>query len=79
MRKGSKFWRASGLSFDAGIFDGVQVRSESLETLIAGGVSFATPDKDGNDELMKHVGNSVEFQLNEALDDDWLKWAPVLK
>jgi paraquat-inducible protein B len=79
VRRGSVFWRASGLSFDAGIFDGVQVRSESLETLIAGGISFATPDEDSDDEDMKSVQKDQVFRLYEEADEDWLEWAPVLK
>ncbi len=79
VRRGSVFWRASGLSFDAGIFDGVQVRSESLETLIAGGISFATPDEDANDDEMQAIDNHAGFTLHEEVDDDWLDWAPVLK
>jgi len=43
IRRNTRFWNASGLDFsvDAG---GVQVNSQSLLTIIAGGISFGLPD-----------------------------------
>ncbi|CBL45994.1 putative paraquat-inducible protein b [gamma proteobacterium HdN1] len=42
VKKGSRFWNNSGLRVAAGL-SGVDVRMESLATLVAGGVSFDTP------------------------------------
>ena len=39
----TRFWSASGISVSVGA-DGVEVRTESLAALIAGGVAFDTPD-----------------------------------
>ena len=39
----TRFWNASGIDVSLGA-DGVDVRTESLAALIAGGVAFATPD-----------------------------------
>src|SRR5690606_37356058 len=44
VRSGSRFWNASGIGVDAGLFKGVKVRTESLEALLEGGIAFATPD-----------------------------------
>ena len=44
VRGGSRFWNSSGFGFDWGLFKGATVRTESLETLIDGGIAFATPD-----------------------------------
>ncbi|MBB5211117.1 PqiB family protein [Microbulbifer hydrolyticus] len=43
VHRGSRFWNASGVSIQGGI-SGVNVEVESLASLIAGGVSFYTPD-----------------------------------
>lgn len=41
--RNTRFWNASGLSINMDA-DGVQVASESLETLLVGGVAFALPE-----------------------------------
>src|SRR5690606_16784323 len=43
VRKHTRFWNASGISVDASL-SGVKVRSESLTSLISGGIAFATPE-----------------------------------
>lgn len=44
VRSNSRFWLASGVRVEAGLFKGVTVAADSLETIIAGGVSFASPE-----------------------------------
>ena len=39
----TRFWNASGVTLKGGL-SGVEVKSESLESLIMGGISFDTPD-----------------------------------
>lgn len=41
-RANSRFWTASGVRVKAGLFSGVKVTTESLETIIAGGIAFST-------------------------------------
>lgn len=48
VKSNSRFWQASGLEVQAGLFSGVNVRSESVETLLAGGIAFSTPDNGGS-------------------------------
>src|SRR3990167_6439642 len=43
VRKHTRFWNASGVSIDAGL-SGVTVRTESLASIVAGGIAFATPE-----------------------------------
>jgi paraquat-inducible protein B len=45
VRPGSRFWNASGVNMSVGA-DGVDVSMESLESLLAGGIAFDTPDID---------------------------------
>ncbi|GAA5216009.1 MlaD family protein [Corallincola platygyrae] len=73
VRDNSIFYSASGLQVDAGIFSGVKIRTESLETLIAGGIAFVTPDEPG-----KQASNGDSYVLRAEADEAWLKWAPKI-
>ena len=69
----SQFWNTSGFNIAAGIFAGIDIKSESIETLIAGGIAFATPEPANNKVTQGH-----SFILHEKVDDDWLKWQPKI-
>ncbi|PYG96680.1 MCE family protein, partial [Arthrobacter stackebrandtii] len=58
------FWNASGVSIDASL-SGVKVRSESLSSIVAGGIAFATPEyrKDS-----PPTDPSLPFRLYEDFD-----------
>ncbi|MFX6119139.1 MlaD family protein, partial [Acinetobacter baumannii] len=43
VRKHTRFWNASGISISGGL-SGLKVHSESLLTLVAGGIAFSTPE-----------------------------------
>ncbi|EPB5350624.1 TPA: MCE family protein, partial [Pseudomonas aeruginosa] len=43
VRKHTRFWNASGISISGGL-SGFKVHSESLLTLVAGGIAFSTPE-----------------------------------
>ncbi len=63
VRTDSKFWKASGINMSFGFFSGAQVKTESLEAMLAGGVAFATPEKQPVKVESKHKEKGVE--LNE--------------
>lgn len=75
VRTGSRFWNTSGIGVEAGLFKGVKVRSESLETLIEGGVAFATPE-------LQQMGSQARpgqtFALFDEPQEEWLGWAPKI-
>ncbi|AZF08921.1 Paraquat-inducible protein B [Pseudomonas sp. R2-37-08W] len=75
VRSGSRFWNASGFGLDFGLFKGATVRTESLETLVAGGIAFATPEGE-------RMGNPARpqqtFALFDKFEDEWLTWAPKI-
>ncbi len=73
---GSRFWNTSGIGVEAGLFKGVKLRTESLETLLAGGVSFATPD---NPDMGKQATVGQTFALFDEPKDEWLHWAPKIQ
>jgi len=70
VNSGSKFWNTSGISIDAGVFSGINIDSESIETLIAGGIAFATPAL----KEVKNSGKTTRFILHQKVDSDWLEW-----
>ncbi|AUB76819.1 MlaD family protein [Pseudomonas paraversuta] len=75
VRTGSRFWNSSGFGVDFGLFKGATIRTESLETLVQGGIAFATPD-DGK------MGNQARpeqtFPLFDKFEEEWLQWAPKI-
>lgn len=73
---GSRFWNISGFGLDVSLFGGAKLRTESVETLLQGGVAFATPDEPlmGNPALPKQT-----FALFDEPRPEWLSWAPRLK
>ncbi|MFK5983951.1 MAG: MlaD family protein [Pseudomonadota bacterium] len=44
VRKNSKFWNASGINLDINLFAGSKIKTGSLQSILDGGISFATPD-----------------------------------
>ena len=57
----SRFWNASGVEVKAGV-GGVDVQTESLAALVAGGIAFDTPGK-GKPEKLEH---GVTFWLHAS-------------
>jgi len=74
----SKFWNSSGLSIDAGVFSGVNINAESIETLLAGGVAFATPETDAS-EVFLATGQGALFHLAPDAEEEWQTWQPKIK
>jgi len=73
----SKFWNTSGFTIDAGILSGIKVDSESIETLLAGGIAFATPDSSNKHAEPKKFP-SLNFKLHARMDEKWAKWSPQI-
>lgn len=81
VNNGSKFWNTSGINIEANIFSGVNIESESIETLIAGGIAFATPELDDDDIFQSsHIqrnntqDDNPRFVLHQNVNSDWLEW-----
>lgn len=69
----SKFWNTSGVNIEAGIFSGINIASESIETLIAGGIAFATPALTAADKVDSDA-KPTQFTLYPEVESDWLTW-----
>ncbi len=74
VHKNSRFWNVSGLGIDFSFFKGAKVRMESVESLLAGGVAFATPNNRKGPQATPHM----EFKLYGKPKESWLKWVPVI-
>jgi paraquat-inducible protein B len=74
VNSGSKFWNTSGINIEAGLFSGINIDSESIETLVAGGIAFATPDSSDNDSEQ----DAQSYILHQDVDSDWLEWQPKI-
>ncbi len=73
VRANSRFWLASGVGVDWGLFSGLSVRADSLGALIEGAIAFATPDRPGERVAAGHA-----FELEAAPEDKWLEWDPTI-
>ena len=73
VRLNSKFWNAGGINIHIGLFSGANISAESAQTLISGGIEFATPP-----DFQNAATNGAIFNLNEKPDDAWEKWSPAI-
>ena len=72
VRTNTVFWNASGISADLGL-TGLHIHTESLESILGGGIAFATPDKPG----ARAQAGSV-FKLEPEGKDKWREWSPSI-
>ena len=72
VRSSSKFWNSSGADVKFGLFSGLEINVESLRSLVAGGIVFATP----SDPKAGQARNGASFPLYEQPAKEWLEWAP---
>ncbi len=70
------FWNASGINVDAGIFSGVQIYTEFVESILAGGIALATPD---GKKMGSPANPGHHFVLQDKMDEDWLDWKPKIE
>jgi paraquat-inducible protein B len=73
LRMNSKFWNAGGIHVNIGL-TGADVSAQSAETLVSGGIDFATPDT-----TEKEAPRGTAFRLYDKPEDAWLAWAPRIK
>jgi paraquat-inducible protein B len=73
VRANSRWWSVSGFGFDFGLVGGLSLRTSSLESLISGGVSFATPERPSPGA---RAMNGQVFELVPEAEKDWLEWSP---
>src|SRR5210317_1589136 len=75
IREGTKFWNASGIHVSGGVFSGLSMSTESLDSLMTGGIALATPE---GSKMGNHVRAGHRFILHEEAENSWAKWSPEL-
>jgi paraquat-inducible protein B len=74
VRDNSRFWNASGIAVDYGLFKGLNINAETVETIIGGGIAFATPDQG----MKTKARPGAVFDLHERAEEEWLQWSPAI-
>ncbi|MFC3023955.1 MlaD family protein [Vibrio zhugei] len=74
VRQNTVFWNTSGVDVSIGI-SGASVKSGTLDSLIRGGISFATPDKQ---PLLHAAKEGQSFILHQSAEEDWKEWSTVI-
>ena len=72
VRSGTRFFSTSGVAFEFG-FEGFRTDVDSLESIISGGIGFATPPDAGAAAV-----TGARFDLSVKVDRDWLEWSPAI-
>lgn len=73
VRASSVFWESGGVELEASLFGGLELDLESLRSLWAGGIAFATPTDAG-----PPAADGARFRLREGPPEDWRAWRPAL-
>ena len=76
VRENSVFWNASGIDVHFGLFSGLEIHTESLKSILAGGIAIATP---ANRDMGKRAKQNTTFKLYPEVKAEWLKWMPKIK
>ncbi|MEA3348582.1 MAG: MlaD family protein, partial [Pseudomonadota bacterium] len=71
----TKFWNSSGINVKAGLFSGVKITTESLETIMIGGVSLTTPE---GETMGAKATDGHHFILHDEARKAWLEWQPAI-
>ncbi|GAM75604.1 paraquat-inducible protein B [Vibrio ishigakensis] len=74
IRENTLFWNVSGLDVSIGL-SGANVKAGTVESLLRGGIAFATPE-DGN--LLPTAKNGRAFYLYKQADPSWLEWRTAI-
>jgi len=75
VKSNSQFWIVSAVDLKGGLFTGIQMRVESLRSLLTGGIGFATPAQN----MGEQTTDGSEFVLHDEPKKDWLDWAPKIQ
>jgi paraquat-inducible protein B len=70
VRDNSQFWAVSGFNVDIGL-TGATLKAESLKTILAGGIAFATPSSTNGSTVAAPFSR---FNLAQEVNADWLDW-----
>ncbi len=75
VHRNSRFWNVSGMDFDFGFFRGARLQMNSVESLVEGGIAFATPPPP---DMGEKANDNDTFVLHDKADKLWLGWSPSI-
>lgn len=75
VKSNSEFWIISAVDVKGGLITGIQMKVESLHSLLTGGIAFATPDKNMGEQAQ----DGSEFVLNDEPKKEWTAWEPKIQ
>ncbi|MBV7296868.1 PqiB family protein [Enterovibrio paralichthyis] len=74
VRNNTVFWNQSGVDVSIGI-TGAKIQSGTLESILKGGISFATPP---GESLAKPARSDQHFLLHNAPQEQWTTWRTAI-
>ncbi|HAS63945.1 MAG TPA: paraquat-inducible protein B [Vibrio sp.] len=74
VRQNSVFWNSSGVDVSIGI-TGADIKSGTVDSLLRGGITFATPEGEQLQSIAKH---GQAFLLHSAPEQNWKKWRTAI-
>lgn len=75
VKPGTKFWNSSGVNMRVGLL-GAKIQTTSLESLISGGLTFATPDAEA---AVEPAAEGTHYPLQRESEKAWLEWRPQIR
>lgn len=76
IRLNTRFWNVSGVQVRGGIFSGLTLSTQSLESIVRGGIALATPN---TEDLAAAAKAGQHFPLHQQPEESWLDWEPNIK
>ncbi|MCC7413191.1 MAG: MCE family protein [Gammaproteobacteria bacterium] len=73
VRANSVFWVRGGLNVSLGLFKGIELDANSLQSLVSGAIQIATPEPPG-----APVASGAIFSLADSAPSGWARWRPRL-
>ena len=71
VKENSEFWAVPAVDLKGSIFTGIQMKVESLRSLLSGGIAFATPE----DNMGEEAHDGVTFAIHDEAKKDWQAWS----
>ncbi len=71
--KKSRFWNVSGVKIKGGLLSGISLSAHSLQTIVKGGIAFATPEPD-----KRMLPVNTHFVLHDKAMPEWKTWRPKI-
>ena len=72
VRARTRFFPVGAFEFGLSL-EGLRTRIDSLETLLLGGIAFATPPEAG-----REAPDGTRFPMDAKPEDDWFEWRPSI-